>query len=128
MKMLQIGSTGIYVELLQSTLKKIGYYISNIDGIFGNKTMFAVKNFQEQFGIDNDGIVGNITWNKLFPYINGFTTYIVKLNDTLSSIATYFDTSINRILTANPNLSSNSILNIGDEIIVPFRQYCSNRY
>ena len=120
MKIIQIGSTGIYVELLQSTLKKIGYYDSNLDGMFGEKTMIAVKNFQEQFGIDDDGVVGNITWNKLFPYINGFTRYIVKINDTLTSIATYFDINIDRILAANPNLSINSILNIGDEIIVPF--------
>ena len=120
MKMLQIGSTGIYVELLQSILKKIGYYNSDIDGIFGSKTMIAVKNFQEQFSLNNDGIVGNITWDKLSPYINGFNRYIIKANDNLSSIATYFDTNISRILTANPNLSINSILNIGDEIIVPF--------
>ncbi len=121
MKILQIGSTGIFVELLQSVLKSLGYLNSNIDGIFGIKTDISAKNFQRQFGLKDDGIVGNNTWNKLLPYINGYTTYSIKPYDTLSLIATYFNTSINRILTANPNISINSTLNVGDTLIIPFK-------
>ena len=120
MKLLQIGSTGIFVELLQSTLSDLGYLNSKIDGKFGIKTDISVRNFQQQFGLNVDGIVGNNTWNKLLPYINGYSTYVIEPNDTLSLIATYFNTSVDRILVANPNLFINSILNVGDAIIVPF--------
>ncbi len=113
------GDVGPNVELIQSTLKKLEFYNGKVDGIFGPETKSAVIRFQREAGLVQDGMVGSKTWNALIPYINGYTYYIIKPGDTLYSIAKKFNTNINFIFVANPNINFNN-LQIGEVIIIPF--------
>ncbi len=49
------------IKTLQTKLKNWGYYTGSVDGIFGSKTLAAVKLFQEKNGLTVDGIVGSQT-------------------------------------------------------------------
>ena len=65
MKTLRNGSRGTQVMVLQFLLNAKGYSAGNADGIFGTKTLTAVKEFQKAQGLTVDGIVGKHTWSKL---------------------------------------------------------------
>ena len=59
------GSRGDEVKQIQTKLKRWGYYNGNIDGIYGNKTLAAVKLFQQKNGLVVDGIAGTKTLNAM---------------------------------------------------------------
>ncbi len=119
MQTLSPGSTGPYVRLIQSLLKRIGYNITMVDGIFGNETSQAVINFQRNNGLTPDGIIGPATWEVLNRLIIGYDTYIVQPGDSLYSIARAYYTTINAIETANPGIDPNN-LQIGQRLVVPY--------
>ena len=59
--MLYWGSQGSSVRTVQDKLLRWGYYDGQVDGIFGARTYRAVRRFQENNGIQVDGIVGPAT-------------------------------------------------------------------
>ncbi len=59
------GTSGYDVRLVQWKLQTWGYYNGPIDGVFGNTTSQAVKEFQWKNGLPVDGLVGPGTWAAL---------------------------------------------------------------
>jgi len=59
------GSKGDAVRMLQQILTDFGYSPGAVDGDFGTKTEKAVKDFQTDFGLVVDGIVGPKSWAAL---------------------------------------------------------------
>jgi len=64
-KTLKYGASGSPVKKLQILLTGLGYSCGNVDGIFGSKTSRAVSDFQKDYGLSVDGIVGSATWGAL---------------------------------------------------------------
>lgn len=56
-----VGDQGDQVMAIQSMLKSMGYDVGKSDGIFGPKTLAAVKAFQNDMGLKADGVVGQKT-------------------------------------------------------------------
>jgi peptidoglycan hydrolase-like protein with peptidoglycan-binding domain len=65
-KMIDQGSTGQAVRALQVLLReKFGYNAVTVDGDFGPITKDAVEDFQDEYNLAVDGIVGPDTWQAL---------------------------------------------------------------
>lgn len=59
---LKKGSTDPAVRDLQEALKALGFDPGPVDGVFGEQTENAVKQFQQAKEIPVDGVVGRVTW------------------------------------------------------------------
>jgi hypothetical protein len=72
------GDESPFVEILQHLLRARGSGLK-VDGIFGVVTEEAVRRFQGKQGIAVDGIVGPVTWSRLFITVRrGSTGEAVK--------------------------------------------------
>ncbi|MDI6800120.1 MAG: N-acetylmuramoyl-L-alanine amidase [Actinomycetota bacterium] len=67
MRLIKLGSRGKEVEDIQSKLAKLDYDVEPAEGqaLFDEKTLVAVKTFQQDRGLVVDGIVGEETWREL---------------------------------------------------------------
>lgn len=63
---LRLGSKGAEVKVVQQRLDALGFDCGKADSDFGKLTRTAVIKFQKSRKIKADGLVGKITWSKLF--------------------------------------------------------------
>lgn len=119
MRILQIGSSGTDVMERQAMLFKIGYNPGPIDGVFRQQTHQAVVNFQRNFGLIPDGIIGPATLSVMNQFLNGYRLYSIQQGDTFYSISRRFFTQPQLISTANPGVNPDN-LRIGQQIVVPY--------
>ena len=64
---------GMEVEALQKHLKDLGY-VESVDGDFGPGTERAVKDFQRDFNLTIDGIVGSGTAAEIMTALRNKST------------------------------------------------------
>lgn len=77
MSAFKLGSRGDEVRHIQQRLQTLGIYHGPLDGVFGGGTEAATRFFQSRAGLGTDGVVGPLTWKKLFkeeipPAINTY--------------------------------------------------------
>ncbi len=118
METLRYGSTGTEVMLLQLALGRSGSPAGNIDGVFGTRTLNALRRFQSRNGLTPDGIAGPATWEALMPYLVGYTRITVKPGDTFFRLGRRFGVTASDIAAANPTVDPTNI-QVGSELVIP---------
>ncbi|MEG0338611.1 MAG: peptidoglycan-binding protein [Oscillospiraceae bacterium] len=83
---LRVGSRGDDVMRMQFYLRIISRFNSAIpsitaDGIFGAATSSAVRAFQSFYGLAADGVVGLLTWNKIYEVYTSLTNELLAPSD-----------------------------------------------
>ena len=121
---LAYGSNGDQVKAMQERLKALGYYDSTVDGQYGNGTKQAVKIFQRQHGLEDDGIAGSQTLAVLYSE----AAKSMQTADTLSEIllvnATYPlpDGFVPKDLVRVQDLAGNLFVEYGDSNVRGVRE------
>ncbi|MBM7604451.1 N-acetylmuramoyl-L-alanine amidase [Metabacillus crassostreae] len=76
---IQRGATGSDVIELQARLQYNGYYHGTIDGVYGWSTYWAVRNFQNMFGLEEvDGLVGQKTKDMLVKSTKFYKDFVYE--------------------------------------------------
>ncbi|MTT31255.1 spore cortex-lytic enzyme [Terrilactibacillus sp. BCM23-1] len=88
-QIVQKGSTGDDVIELQARLQYISYYKGKIDGVFGWGTYWALRNFQQKYGLKVDGQLGTMTRQKLVK-ASKYDESFVKRNINAGNAFTYY--------------------------------------
>ena len=118
LKILRYGSRGPQVELAQLALGREGALREPPDGIFGRRTQAAVMDYQQRWGLQADGIVGEATWVSLRPWLTGYRRVTVKPGDTLFLLAKRYGVPLAAVETANPGVDPQN-LQPGQILVVP---------
>ncbi|MDF2884558.1 MAG: putative carboxypeptidase, partial [Clostridiaceae bacterium] len=119
MPVYKLGSKSAEVMKIQAVLRKIGYNINTIDGIYGRETEEAVRNFQRNNGLTPDGVIGPVTYRALEKFVLGYDIYTIKPGDTLNTIGRKYYTQPYKIIIANPGIEPYA-LTPGAQIKVPY--------
>ena len=78
-----------------------------------------LSEFQRREGLYVSGREDILTMQRLSPYLLGYERYMVKPGDTYYKLARQFQTTVQAILTANPDQDPRR-LSVGQYLIVPF--------
>lgn len=86
-QLIQNGANGQAVNNVQDKLKSLGFNPGPLDGQFGPQTLAAVKNAQAALGLIPDGIIGPLTWGKLFGFNVGvYSTPVTQGSNSVTKV------------------------------------------
>ena len=119
MRIYKVGAKGTEIKEIQSLLKKLGYNIEVVDGIYGEKTAEAVNKFQADNGIMPSGVIDKVTQDVISNYLMGFTTHVVQEGEYPYKIAQQYNTTVDKILRVNPFIDAED-LKVGQELRIPY--------
>lgn len=95
------GDSGSNVVKLQQALECMGYYDGAIDGVYGEGTVAAVKQFQKKRNMKEDGIAGSSTIRVIFGSVgssgsssSGSKTYETEVLD-------WFEDKVTNVIPKN---------------------------
>jgi len=117
------GAYGDDVIELQARLQYLGFYKSKIDGKFGYNTYWALRNFQENYGLPVDGIAGAKT-KKALTGNSDYDEKWVKAQLNAGNQFTYYggkplDQQVKKNTSGGSSNSSGSSNNNGTQTQVP---------
>jgi cell wall-associated NlpC family hydrolase len=115
---LKFGMLGNDVIALQTKLNSLGYTVEIIDGIFGNATLQAVLDFQQDHGMGTDGVVGTATFQKFAEAKPLSASYTVQPGDSLYSIAKHYNISVSDLSRAN-GIGEKTVLQTDQVLTLP---------
>ena len=118
MRILQRGSRGPAVALLQLGLNRAGAGALETDGIFGPETERALRAFQTGEGLAVDGVAGRETHRAILPFYTGSRLHRVVRGDTIWALSRRYGTEEGAILTANPGVRAEN-LTLGEVLVIP---------
>jgi N-acetylmuramoyl-L-alanine amidase len=81
---------------LQARLQYIGYFHGKIDGVFGWGTYWALRNFQKEYGLPVDGLVGGSTKAKLVKVSQYNAQYVKSQVNSGKKFTYYGGTPLNK--------------------------------
>jgi N-acetylmuramoyl-L-alanine amidase len=108
---LKLGSTGDKVKEIQTWLKENKFYTGDVDGVFGEGTEAAVKAFQKEVGLKEDGQVGEYTQMAMQMWDEYAANAVSAASRTTSSSSssskkTYATTTSKKTYTSNKKYST----------------------
>lgn len=115
MRNIYIGDTGVAVQYLQLALDRAGFPVG-INGQFDQNTSRELRRF---LGGTEGSYADRAVWERLIPYLKGYTVHTITEGETLWGIAGTYDAQLPAIQMANPSLDAAN-LQIGARIYVPF--------
>lgn len=118
MKILYPGSVGPQVQLLQLALRRAGVSPGQTDGLFGSRTLRALREFQTEAGLVPDGIAGRMTHAALRPWYTGYAVQTIRPGDTFYRLARRWGSTLAAVAAANPGLDPLR-LQPGESVVIP---------
>ncbi|WP_315790859.1 peptidoglycan-binding protein [Fischerella sp. JS2] len=109
---LQLGSQGQPVSELQAALKLLGYYTGTVDGNYNQATAKAVSQFQQAAGLNPNGIVDAVTWQRLFPgeAIASSTASVTSVTNSASNFPVPTQILNNSTTTTTQSANNSTVL------------------